>query len=177
MAKRKKKRENPKQPQNEAPLPQTSAPTKVDPSPIEAGEREYLVREWEFFSGPLPPPDVFARYKEIDPQVAQVILDLTVKEQEHRHQEERKLTEADIRSHFRGQGFAALISILLIGSMTFLFATDHTWEAAGLGAGGFASVILAFLRNRFLEQPPERPSKDMIQKSSGVEKKEGGEAR
>lgn len=176
MAERKKKSENLKQPRSEAPLPQTSAPTKIDPSPLKEGEREYLIREWEFFSGPLPPPDVFARYKEIDPQVAQVILDLTVKEQEHRHQEERKLTEADIRSHFRGQSFAALISILLIGSMTYLFATDHTWEAAGLGAGGFASVILAFLRNRFLEQPSERSPKDMVQKSSGVEKKEGGEA-
>lgn len=156
MAKRKRKPAKPDLAQKEASVPQTRGPDSVRPVPASGNRGEYVVREWEFFSGPLPPPDVFAQYKAIDPEIVRVILDLAEREQKHRQDIENKLTDADIRSHFRGQSFAALISVLLILSLTFLFWTDHTWEAAGLGAGGFVSIIFAFLRNRFIESPIEQ---------------------
>ena len=82
------------------------------------------------------------------------------KEQDHRHAQERKLADADVKGYFRGQNWAGTITLALIGAMVYLFANDHTWQAAGMGAAGFGAVILAFLKNRFVEKPkPTKPQK------------------
>ena len=54
------------------------------------------------FSGyhsPLPPPNVLEEYKAIDPAILTLILDMSVKEQEHRHRAE--IREIEIVAYSR----------------------------------------------------------------------------
>ncbi len=126
---------------------------KLDPVPV-AGDEEGSAYWFEMFSGPLPHPEMYRAYIEVDPEAADFIKELARREQEHRHEQEKRVAEADIAGYSRGQTWAGLIALALIGATTLLFYTGHTWQGAGLGGAGFGTIVLAFLRNRFVEKPP-----------------------
>lgn len=128
---------------------------KLDPVPV-AGSEDGSAYWFEMFTGPLPHPEMYKAYIEVDPQAADFIKDLAEREQKHRHEQEKRLAEADIAGYSRGQTWAGLIALALIGTTTLLFYTGHTWQGAGLGGAGFGTIVLAFLRNRFIEKPPVR---------------------
>ena len=124
---------------------------EVNPSHRE--EEAFSGEKFEIFIGPLPRPDMFREYHEIDPKFSHKIVEMAEKEQDHRHAQERKLADADVKGYFRGQNWAGFITLALIGAMVYLFSNDRTWQAAGMGAAGFSAVIVAFLKNRFVEKP------------------------
>jgi uncharacterized membrane protein len=39
----------------------------------------------ESFQGPIPPPNVLERYNTINPEIPLMIMNMAIKEQEHRH--------------------------------------------------------------------------------------------
>mgnify|MGYP002346506040 CR=1 FL=1 len=46
------------------------------------------------WSSPLPPPELLAKYKEVAPEYAEIVVQMLKKEQEHRHDMDRSVTEA-----------------------------------------------------------------------------------
>ena len=87
---------------------------------------------YEETSGPLPSAAELGRYDEVLPGLASRIVELTEREQSHRHDMEHAVVKAEIRNASRGQlcGFA-IVFIVLFAGIGFL-AAGHT--IAGLVA-------------------------------------------
>ena len=104
-------------------------------------------------SGPLPDPDVLAKYERVYPGLAKCIVDGFEAEYRHRHEMENVAVQGDIAamelshaSQRRGQIFGLVISLigLLLGSG--LIYLNHDWAGSVIGAGGLASVLAAFFK-------------------------------
>ena len=150
------------------PTLERAEPTVHEVDPMVRDHEDVGGRRLKIFIGPLPHPDLFRAYHEIDPEVSQRIVAMAEKEQDHRHAQERKLADADVAGYFRGQNWAGIISLSLIGGMVYLFATDHTWQAAGMGAVSFGAVIIAFLKHRFVERPKAKGQSAQADDSRGA---------
>lgn len=57
-------------------------------------KRKEITATVSIFSGPLPTPEAFARYNEVQPDAADRILGMAEKEQEIRHEAQRRAVEA-----------------------------------------------------------------------------------
>ncbi len=113
-------------------------------------------------SGPLPPASEFGKYEQILPGAAERILAMAEKEQQHRHALTEKHTHVAIEARAeesqhvrRGQVFGLIVSLTAIvaGAATSIIASVQGSVAGAIaggivGAGGLASVILAFLGKR-----------------------------
>ena len=96
------------------------------------------------YSGPLPPPEDFAKYEQNLPGSMDRILTLTEKQVDHRIELENKEAKLDIRGQIIG---AALVA--LFGVMSFLLAMfDHENVALGMGVTTVISVAVIFVLNK-----------------------------
>ena len=100
------------------------------------------------WTGPLPPPAVLKQYDEIATGLAERIVVSMEREQEHRHEMDRKLLVAYQAIYTRGQFLAAFIALtcLVLG-----FALGYQGQSAAAIAfvtGGLGQVVLAFLGSR-----------------------------
>lgn len=147
-----------------------------DPSAVPAGDpaaidsdrtphakpREMVRFQQVEMAGPLPPASEFGKYEQILKGAAERILAMAEKEQQHRHTLTEKHSliaieaRADESQHVkRGQVFGLIVSLSAIGAgaLTSIIASIHGSVAGAIaggivGAGGLASVILAFLGKR-----------------------------
>jgi uncharacterized membrane protein len=85
-----------------------------------------------WWSAPLPPPNQLDDYNRVLPGLAERIVSMTGREQDHRHGLDRSF----VRYRFIGQWASVAISIAAIGSGTFLIED-------GQGGYGFAAIISA----------------------------------
>lgn len=90
----------------------------------------------EFYSGPLPHPQVFAGYEKVLPGAAERILAMTEKQATHRQFIEKKVITSKSISEVLGVIFAFLIALVTIGGGIFLISI-------GQNAGGLTSIIVA----------------------------------
>jgi uncharacterized membrane protein len=104
------------------------------------------------FSGPLPPPEVLARYDKLHPGFAERILTMAEREQDHRHQCERGALSQEIRNHearnqeaFRGQLFGLTIGSLAIISGSITAALGAQWPGGFIGGGGVIGLVAVFI--------------------------------
>jgi len=124
----------------------------------------------ERFIGPVPPPNVLADYKDIDPKIPSIILEMAVKEQEHRHHIERKQIEVaeqkiqlqatvqqgDLKFGTRGQWLAFSLAIIFLAVLVFFgYLGLETAVCWGFVTGGFV-VIFRFLAPRFLHTKEDK---------------------
>lgn len=75
------------------------------------------------FQGPLPPPEIFAKYDSILPGAAERILAMAEKEQNHRINSDEKIIKGQIKQFSIGQilGFIlCILALLLSGFFAFL---------------------------------------------------------
>lgn len=102
------------------------------------------------FSGPLPPPAVFAEYERACPGAADRILSMAEKEQQHRHGQENTLSTDVSAAMRRGQVFACAIAITgpVVAAFVAIFGNGFAANvlAALIGVGGFAPIVTAFLK-------------------------------
>lgn len=77
------------------------------------------------FSGPLPPPEVLAKYNDVIPNGAERIMKMAEGQQSHRQGLEKTVVEGNVKSERRGQWMGLFISTIVIGAGTYLAATGH----------------------------------------------------
>jgi uncharacterized membrane protein len=96
------------------------------------------------FEGPLPPPDILARYYQIDPEVGKWILDTGKAEQNHRHREERWRFALLMTLLHLGLVVAGVMILALaaLGAIIAIYAPDAWVRLAG-AAGTIATMIAA----------------------------------
>jgi uncharacterized membrane protein len=83
------------------------------------------------FQGPLPPPEILARYNDVVPGCADRIISMAERQQSHRHNLERKVVFGGITSERFGQvlAFILYLSTLYFGTQLVLAGR----EAIGVG--------------------------------------------
>jgi uncharacterized membrane protein len=110
---------------------------------VAKGKEERLVRRLEqrmvqatvqSFSGPLPPPEVLARYNDCIPNGATRIMEMAERQQEHRHTLERRVVSANTTDQRLGLILGFLLAVA-IGAGGFWLILN------GRDATGIASVI------------------------------------
>jgi uncharacterized membrane protein len=97
------------------------------------------------FSGPLPPPEILARYDQVIPGAAKKIIGMADRQSRHRQSLERLVIESDVRRSKTGlrAGLAVcLTGILVGGSLVYL---GHDAAGAAITAVPTAGLIGVFV--------------------------------
>lgn len=116
----------------------------TDPAPPQQQQGTYNVRvEGISFRGPLPPPEVLQRYDQITPGLADRIVRMAEKNQDHRHNLENTVIPSRVKLEQRGQIIGALLGIAMIISGTAIVATGM--PIVGVSIIGTTAVALAGL--------------------------------
>ncbi len=94
-----------------------------------------LVAESRFtFTGPLPPPEILAKYNEILPNAAERIISMAEGQAKHRQEQEKKIVSSETLNSKLGIIFAFIIAITAILAGAYLIYS-------GCEAGGLTTII------------------------------------
>lgn len=116
-------------------------------------QRQIIVRSItaahaESFSGPLPHPDILAKYEKAMPGAAERIFKITEAEQAHRIEYDNRRLNGELSQSARGQwmGFSLCVFFGLIAfGLGYL---GHPTLAGIIGGGTIISLAIVFVLNR-----------------------------
>jgi uncharacterized membrane protein len=119
--------------------------------------------EIQSFSGPLPPPEVLARYNEVVTNGAERILAMAERQSAHRESLESRVVDGNLAIQKSGSLRAFILALVVILGGIYLMAT-------GKDAWGFAAIVtsLASLVSVFLIGKTQQ-KKERIDKSNALE--------
>lgn len=107
----------------------------IDNSDIEEVDKEkiYACIKGEVFKGPLPHPEILKQYEDIEEGFAKEIMQMAIREQEHRHEMETMIVRSEtsvnssqidviktsikMKSRLQIFGFVLTLSLVLIGTI------------------------------------------------------------
>lgn len=115
----------------------------------------------EAFSGPLPPPAMLSDYNNLVPRGAERILAMAEKQQDHRHEIEKRVIGGNVSAQVRGQYFAFFLALLIIVGAIYLIALGMPiWGFSTLIAtiGGLAFVFITGRKKDDEERDRKRAS-------------------
>ena len=104
----------------------------------------------EAYIGPIPPPEMLAKYNEIDPGFAGRIMNMAEGEQSHRHKTEKGM----ITQVGRGSLFAFLPGMAGIASTTYLLMNGVSWPSIFIVPGSLIPSALSRIWGRKEVSPP-----------------------
>jgi len=111
------------------------------------------------FSGPLPPPELLAKYSEVVSKGAERLMVVAERQSAHRKALETTVVDSNIRNQARGTLFAFILYLVtMLGGLGLI--------ASGKSIGGLGTIItaLASLAGLFIygriEQRKERVEKE-----------------
>lgn len=106
-------------------------------------------------SGPLPDAASFASYEKTTPGAGERLLCMAEKEQRHRHECEnlaiemqKKRDESRYNIERRGQWFALIVALFMLGIGALLVYTGHPLCGTFISGGTIIGVVSSFLHNR-----------------------------
>ncbi|MEW6764190.1 MAG: DUF2335 domain-containing protein [Pseudomonadota bacterium] len=120
--------------------------------------RRILVQE--AFSGPLPPPALLQKYKEIQQDFPERILSLTESEAKHRRALEMALVEADSRQIAQGQRYGFFVAMTGLVVAFGFAALGHPGYASVLFGGTMLAIVTAFIKGRAMKDNSGQPSEE-----------------
>lgn len=111
-----------------------------------------IALERSSYSGPLPAPEDLKAYKEVMADAPEKIMEMAIRQQEHRCKMEEKLIEASIHESKRGQWMGIALALLFLASAIYLGIEGHDWLAGAIIAI-IASVATIFVLKK---EPQEK---------------------
>jgi uncharacterized membrane protein len=118
-----------------------------DPELISREPSGQLVYQSYGFSGPIPPPEIFAGYDKALPNGADRVMKMAEREQEHRHKIEEIIIRKESFEKRAGLVSAFTLAILALGVSAYLLIfTDKSGTGLTLFIIQFVGLALAFLR-------------------------------
>jgi uncharacterized membrane protein len=96
---------------------------------------ELTVSSFEF-SGPLPPPQILQGYNNAFAGCAERVVAMAERQSAHRQALERLIIESNCKAQSRGQLFAFILALVVLGGGVYLLAKGKSIE-------GFSAIILA----------------------------------
>ncbi len=109
----------------------------------------------QLFAGPIPPPEILAKYDQLTPGLADRIVSMAERQSMHRQSLESANVAAEI-AHIerrdseakRGQIFAFIIAITAIILGAVVVALNHPVTGGLLSALGLGGIVTAFIMGR-----------------------------
>jgi len=126
-------------------LPAEAVLDLIETSPTEVRRELLTTLVGQYFSGPLPPPELLRQYDEIVPGFAQTIVDQFVAQGDHRRELEKTVIFSDVtRANW---GLIAGFTLALIGVVGSIYIMSTGKTTAGLTAFivSLAPLVVAFL--------------------------------
>jgi uncharacterized membrane protein len=111
-------------------------------------------------TGPLPSPELFARYGEVLPEAPERILKMAENEQGHRHNIEKWIVRGDTIRSYLGVicAFAIVIYTLYLG--TNLIYAGHVWQGSIFAGTGLVALAAAFIYGTRAQKEAQEHKKD-----------------
>lgn len=130
--------------------------------------RELRAMRAEFFSGPIPPPDILAKYDDIIPNGAERILAMAEHQEIHRHEMEKAIVMADIQQSRLGLvlGFVVVMT-MGIGGMILI------WHGNDINGLAIVLSALAGLMGSFLYSVKKKGQRATSQEIANSSDKDG----
>ncbi len=155
----------------EEPAEETYLDIIDDPEKLNKTSKEEIVRlAAQFYSGPIPPPQMMAEYEKALPGAADRIIKMAEKQEEHRHYLEKKTVDSESRDSLLGILSAVFISIVILGAGTTIIivvpGTTGAISGGLLNLFGIATVIGKFLGNSKNEQQAKEDEKEKIKEKT-----------
>lgn len=116
----------------------------------------------EFFSGPLPPPSLLAKYNEVVPGGAERILAMAESQSKHRESLESKVVEGNIKSQQRGSLYAFVIAMTTITGGIYLIHTGNDLSGLATVITSLIGLVSVFAYAQY------RQSKERTEKSKAL---------
>lgn len=131
-------------------------PQQARPASSQSGQlvtkSQYLV---ESYSGPLPPPEILARYEAITPGAADRIIAMAERQSAHRQELESSVIHGNLTAQRVGQRYGLIIGVLGISAAVILGVIGKELASSALGGGTVVSLVALFITGR-LRQERER---------------------
>lgn len=124
-------------------------------------QREEVLQIFEkVHMGPICAPEDLARYEAILPGLAERIVRLPEREQEHRHRLIEAAVERDYTLKSRGQ-ILAMVALIILAGLALAFALlGDIKSAAIVGVGTIAAVVGIFVTGRIVDAQDNRAPKE-----------------
>lgn len=129
-------------------VPEVLRPTLEALPPQQRREVIEIISQRESHSGPLPSPAQLKAYDEVLPGLAERIVQLTEKEQTHRHTTVDFITRRESRIRERGQICAMIALVIMIGFCAYLVSIGSATTAGFVAVGLIAAVVGIFVTGR-----------------------------
>ena len=111
----------------------------------ENSNRGVILTKQELFSGPLPHPDILARFNVVVPGSAEIIIQMAENQSAHRIEIEKKVINSDIGNSKRGQIFGFVVAILGLLSSFVLVLKGYQVVGTILGGATLVSLVGVFV--------------------------------
>jgi len=113
----------------------------------------------EQFSGPIPIPDILARYNEIIPNAAERILVMAESDAKHRRDIEMVAINAQRRERHLGQILGFSIGLFALATSAFALSLGHSVAASVIGGTTVVGLVAVFVTGRIVfNRPKELPN-------------------
>lgn len=133
-----------------------NGPPQARPASSQSGqlvtERQFRV---ESYSGPLPPPEVLARYEAITPGAAERIIAMAERQSVHRQELESAVIHGNLTAQRVGQRYGLIIGVLGISASVILGAMGREIMGSAFFGSTVVSLVALFITGR-LRQERER---------------------
>lgn len=113
----------------------------------------------EHFSGPLPPPDAFAKYDKALTGAANRILIMAEKQLEHRQKVEKKIINSNIVNERIGLIFGLVVALSALAAAMYCAHLGQTWPAVAIGGGSIAGLVAAFVQGTRIRRRENKAKK------------------
>jgi len=114
------------------------------------------------FSGPLPPPEILAKYNDAIPGGAERIMAMAESQSQHRQTLEKDVIAAGIRAQKAGSILGFLICMAALASGTFLIYTGRSAEGLVPIIGALGGLVAVFVYGK------QQQKKDLAQKAGAI---------
>ena len=152
------------------PSSSTSSDLDLALSDLPEEKRKQIVKaivavERRSYSGPLPAPEDFEKYKYALPDAPERILSMAERQQSHRIEMESTVVREDVSLSKRGQIFGFIITIFFGSIALYLGIEGHDWLA-----GVIATAVIGTLAAIFVLRKEPSAKNDVPRPSSHTDK-------
>ncbi len=117
---------------------------QVASAPQSEGQHQLIVANQQW-AGPLPPPSLLQGYDEVLPGCAERIVRSMEREQEHRHEMDKRLVDTYRTVYTRGQAIASVVALGSLAGAIYLGINGQTAPSVAALTVGLGQAVLAFL--------------------------------
>jgi uncharacterized membrane protein len=142
--------------------PKTLIPDNPKTGTPEEGRMLAMRAEISTFSGPLPPPEILARYNDVVPNGAERILRMAEKQSAHRESLEAQVVSGNLSSQKLGSTYAFILSLVAIAGGIWLIHDGKSVTGLTTIISDLAALAGVFVYSR------QKQAKERVDKSNAL---------